>query len=149
MVPSCNFQYFQQILTKQQYSLTHIVLSRILYIAISRNKDKFPPKAHIFVGAQKFIKKLYLGQYGLTHIVLSRILKKFPCKLGYFLVFKCLLKSCIYLINYSLTQIAFLKILQKFPPKAHTFLESKNLFKKFSQEQNGLTHIVLSRILYK
>ena len=59
------FQYILQILTKRPYSLTQIILSRILYIVLLqilhvvllRIWYKYPPKSHIFFGFQKFIKK--------------------------------------------------------------------------------------------
>ena len=65
------FLVLKSLLKKLVLRLTHIVLSRNLYI--------FPPKTRKLIyklfGVKKF--KMNHGQYGLTHIVVSRVLYKF------------------------------------------------------------------------
>ena len=65
-----------------------------------RLEPYYPSKAQIFFDVQKVsLKRLSATIKNLTNIVLSPVLKKFSSKLGYFVLFKFLLKNCIWCVT--------------------------------------------------
>ena len=84
-------QYFQQILTKRQYSLTELSFQGSYISLFQESNANFHLTSYISWCPQTFIKKLFVGQCTFTHILFSRMLYKFPLKL----VVQCLLKNCI------------------------------------------------------
>ena len=133
--------------------LTHIVLSRILYVVLSRIWCKFPSKAFIYFGFQKFSRKIISGTKRINFVILSfqvsyrnfqltsYIFWCFFFQSGYFLVFKRSLKNCIW----NITGWPILSFQgSNFRLKQIHFLVFKSLFKKLYQGRCSKDFIEIS-----
>ena len=131
------FLVFKSLLKLYQgkYSLTHIVLSRILW--------KFPPKL-IYLLVFKRLSKNCIWDITVWPILSFRGSNKNFYQ--FFLVFKNLFKQ-LYQGQYGLTHIVFSRILHKCSPNAHMFFGVKNVLKSWVRDSRVWPLFSFSRIL--